>query len=38
MFNLDTVTIKNDNKNRPCRMLIIGSSRSGKTNALFKFN
>ena len=34
MFNLDTVTIKNDNKNWPYRMLIIGPSGSGKTNAL----
>ena len=35
MFNLDNVTSKNDNKNWPCRMLIIGPSGSGKTNALF---
>ena len=34
MFNFDTVTSKNDNKNWPYRMLIIGSSGSGKTNAL----
>ena len=34
MFNLDTVTTKNDNKNWPYRMLIIGQSGSGKTNAL----
>ena len=34
MFNLDTVTSKNDNKTWPYRMLIIGSSGSGKTNAL----
>ena len=34
MFNLDTVTTKNDNKNWPCRMLIIGPSGSGKTNEL----
>ena len=34
MFNLDTVTSKNDNKNWPYRMSIIGSSGSGKTNAL----
>ena len=34
MFNLDTVTTKNDNKNWPYRMLIIGPSGSGKTNAL----
>ena len=33
MFNLDTVTCKNDNKNWPYRMLI-GPSGSGKTNAL----
>ena len=34
MFNLYTVTTENDNKNWPYRMLIIGPSRSGKTNAL----
>ena len=34
MFNLNTVTSKNDNKNWPYRMLIIGPSGSGKTNAL----
>ena len=37
MFNLDVITnkkSKNDDKNLPCRMLIIGSSGSGKTNAL----
>ena len=34
MFNLDIVTSKNDNKNRPYRMLIIGPSGSGKTTAL----
>ena len=34
MFNLNTVTTKNDNKSWPYRMLIIGSSGSGKTNAL----
>ena len=34
MFNLDTVTSRNDNKNWPYRMLIIGPSGSGKTNAL----
>ena len=34
MFNLDTVTTKNDNKNWPYKMLIIGPSGSGKTNAL----
>ena len=34
MFNLGTVTSKNDNKNWPYRMLIIGPSGSGKTNTL----
>ena len=34
IFNLDTVTSKNDNKTWPHRMLIIGPSGSGKTNAL----
>ena len=34
MFNLNTVTSKNDNKNWPYRMLIIGPSVSRKTNAL----
>ena len=34
MFNLDTVTSKNDNKTWPYRMLITGPSGSGKTNAL----
>ena len=34
MFNLDTVTNKNDDKEWPYRMLIIGPSGSGKTNAL----
>ena len=37
MFYLDTIIIKNsknDDKNWPYRMLIIGPSRSGKTNAL----
>ena len=34
MFNLDEITIKNDNKTLPYRMLIIGPSGSGKTNAL----
>ena len=33
MFNVDTVTSKNDDKNGPYRMLIIGPSGSGKTNA-----
>ena len=32
MFNLDTVTTKNDNKNWPYRKLVIGPSGSGKTN------
>ena len=32
--NSDTVTVKNENKNWPCRMLIIGPSGTGKTNAL----
>ena len=35
MFNLDNVIIKNDDKEWPYRILIIGSSGSGKTNALF---
>ena len=34
MLNLDVITKKNDNKNWPYRMLIIGPSESGKTNAL----
>ena len=34
MFHLDTVTSKNENKNWPYRMFLIGSSGSGKTNAL----
>ena len=34
MFNLDTVTSKNDNKSWPYRILIIGPSGLGKTNAL----
>ena len=34
MFNLDTVATKNDNKNWPHRMLIIGPSGSRKTNGL----
>ena len=36
MFNLDTVTSKNDNKTWPYRKLVIGPSGSGKTNTLFK--
>ena len=34
MFNLDTVTSKNDNKTWPYRMLITGPSGSAKTIAL----
>ena len=34
MFNLDVITKKNDNKNWQYRMLIIGPSILGKTNAL----
>ena len=34
MFNLDNVTTKNDNKNWPYRILMIGPSRSGKTSVL----
>ena len=34
MFNLDTVTSKNDNKTWPYRFVLIGPSGSGKTNAL----
>ena len=37
MFNLDAITNKNnkdDDKNWPYKMLIIGPSESGKTNAL----
>ena len=34
MFNLDTITTKNDNKSWPYRMLIIGPSGSGKTKTL----
>ena len=39
MFNLHAITSKknkDDDKNWPYRMLIIGPSRSGKTNALLK--
>ena len=36
MFNLDAVTTKNDNKSWPYRILIIGPSGNGKTNALSK--
>ena len=38
MFNLNAITNKNnkvDDKKWPCRKLIIGLPRSGKTNALF---
>ena len=38
MFNLDTVTSKNDNKTWPYRMLIIDQSKNGKTNALLNLN
>ena len=34
MFNLDTVTSKNDNETSPYRKLVIGPSGSGKTNTL----
>ena len=34
MFNLDTVSSKNDNKNWSYKMLITGPSGSRKTNAL----
>ena len=34
MFNLDDITIKNDDKSWPYRKLIIGPSGSGKTNYL----
>ena len=34
MFNLGTVTSKNDNKNWPYRTLITGPSGTGNTNAL----
>ena len=34
MFILNTVTTKNDHKNWPYKMLIIGSSGSGINNAL----
>ena len=33
-FNLDDMTTKEDNKDWPCRKLIIGPSGSGKTNYL----
>ena len=34
MFNLDTVTTKNDNKDWPYRKLVIDSSRSRKSDTL----
>ena len=34
MFNLDNITVKNEDKNSPFRTLIIGPSGSGKTNSL----
>ena len=34
MFNLDTVTSKNDKKAWPYRKLVMGPSGSGKTNTL----
>ena len=34
MFNLDSITEKNDNKSFPYRKLIIGPSGSGKSNYL----
>ena len=34
MFNLDDITVQNDNKSWPYRKLIIGPSGSGKTNYL----
>ena len=34
MFNLDNITEKDDNKDWPYRKLIIGPSRSGRTNYL----
>ena len=34
MFNLNTATTKNDNKNWPYRMLVIGPPGSRKTNTL----
>ena len=36
MFNLDDIAKKDDNKDWPYRKLIIGPSRSGKTNYLLK--
>ena len=34
MFNLDDITVKNDNQSWPYRKLIIGPSGNGKTNYL----
>ena len=34
MFNLDGITVKNEDKNWPYRTLIIGPSGSGKANTL----
>ena len=34
MFNLDNITVKNEDKNSPFITLIIGPSGSGKTNSL----
>ena len=34
MFNLDDITVKNDNQSWPYRKLIIGPSASHKTNYL----
>ena len=34
MFNFHNITIKNDNKKWPYRMIIIGPSGPGKTNAV----
>ena len=34
MFNLDTITSENNDKNWPYRILTIGPSGSGKTNVL----
>ena len=37
MFNLGNVASKNDNKNWPCRALLVGPVGSGKTNSLLNF-
>ena len=37
MFNLDNITEKDENKDWPYRKLIIGPSRSGKSNYLLNF-